>query len=85
MDQDKRQAQPAIRVEVVDWEYARILAQKTPSERLQAANDMHASAFATICRIVHRQHPEYADEKHLHEVLRRFIGEDAIRHFASCG
>jgi hypothetical protein len=51
------------RIEVIDREYAAILAAKNPAERLAIANEAHTTACVMIRSIVNQLHPNWTAEQ----------------------
>jgi Rv0078B-related antitoxin len=73
------------RIEVIDREYAAILAAKTPAERVAMANAAHRAACIMIRSRVLQLHPEWTDEQRHREFLRRLLGDGANEYLASRG
>ncbi len=74
-----------IRVEVIDWKTAEILAQKTPEQRIAIANSAHNAACTMIKSVVASLHPDWTEEQRHREFLRRLLGRGADQYLASCG
>ncbi len=58
-------------IEVVDWEMAAILRQKTEAERLQIAWGMWRSARSMLQSLLRADHPEWSQDAIDREVARR--------------
>ena len=71
------------RVEVIDREYAAILAAKTPAERVAMANAAHRAACSMIRNRVMQLHPEWTDSQRHREFLRRLLGDGASGYLAA--
>ena len=65
------QLEAIARIEVVDPEMARILAEKTPRERLEIAAGMWRSARDMIRNLLRAEHPDWPDEAVEREAARR--------------
>lgn len=65
------------RVEVIDREYAAILAAKTPAERFAMATAAHRAACSMIRNRVLQLHPEWTEAQRHREFLRRLLGDGA--------
>ena len=71
------------RIEVIDREYAAILAAKTPAERVAMAYAAHQAACSMIrCRVM-QLYPDWTDEQRHREFLRRLLGDAAKEYLAS--
>lgn len=73
------------RIEVIDREYAAILAAKTPADRVAMAAAAHRAARTMIQARVKQLHPDWTDEQRHHEFLRRLLGDGANDYLASRG
>ncbi len=58
-------------IEVIDDQMAEILRQKTGAERLAIASGMYASARRMLISHLRTTHPEWSEERVLHEAARR--------------
>ena len=74
-----------LRIEVVDGVYLRILAAKTPEERIAMADSAHRTARTMVQSRVLQLHPDWTDEQRHREYLRRLLGHGADRYLAACG
>ncbi|MBN1908189.1 MAG: hypothetical protein JW818_00485 [Pirellulales bacterium] len=63
--------QSRLPMEIVDRETARVLAAKTPTERLQIAWGMWRSAVRMMTRMLRAENPTWTDEQIQAEVARR--------------
>lgn len=64
-------ARATLRVEVVDDDMARVLATKTPAERLAIASGMFRSARRMLEASLRADHPGWDDDRLRTEVARR--------------
>ena len=72
-----------LRIEMIDWAQAAILAAKTPAERLALAESAHRAARMIIQSRVLQLHPEWTDEQRHREFLRRLLGHGADEYLAA--
>jgi hypothetical protein len=63
-----------LRIEVIDREYAAVLAAKTPAERVAIASAAHRSARIMIDARLRSLFPELSEEHRAREFLRRLLG-----------
>jgi hypothetical protein len=73
------------RIEVIDREYAAILAAKTPAERVAMASSAHRTARTILQALVLQLHPDWTEEQRHREFIRRLLGHGADRYLASRG
>jgi hypothetical protein len=73
------------RIEVIDRDYAAILAAKTPAERVALASAAHQAACSVVRARVLQLHPDWTDEQRHREFLRRVLGDGANEYLASRG
>jgi Rv0078B-related antitoxin len=73
------------RIEVIDRDYAAILAAKTPAERVALASSAHQAACNVVRARVLQLHPDWTDEQRHREFLRRVLGDGANEYLASRG
>ncbi|MGL6074235.1 MAG: hypothetical protein ACRC8S_08745 [Fimbriiglobus sp.] len=60
-------------VEVIDREYAAILATKTPAEKAAMINDCHRTARIFMAAGERMRHPEYTEEQIQAAVAKRLL------------
>lgn len=72
-----------LRIEVIDRDYAAVLAAKTPAERIAPASAAHRTARTIIQSRVLELHPDWSDERRRREFLRRLLGHGADRYLAA--
>ena len=66
-----------LRIEVIDRDYAAVLASKTPAERVAMADSAHRAARSMIRSGVAQLHPDWTDTQRHREFLRRLLGHGA--------
>lgn len=71
-----------LRIEVIDSDYAKILAGKTPAERIAMASAAHRTARTMIQSCLKQLYPQWTDEERHREFLRRMLGHGADRYLA---
>jgi hypothetical protein len=71
------------RIEVIDRDYAAILAAKTPAERIAMADAAHRTACTMIRSVVLQLHPDWTEEQRHCEFLRRLLGAGADEYLAA--
>lgn len=59
--------------DVLDDEFADILRQKTPSERIRMATEANDTARAISAAGIRFQHPDWSEVQVQHEVARRML------------
>jgi hypothetical protein len=72
-----------LRIEVINRDYAAILAAKAPAERIAMADAAHRTARTVVLSRVLQLHPDWTDEQRHREFLRRLLGNGADRYLAS--
>lgn len=65
------QTQRPFRMEIIDHDMARVLAEKTNAERLQIGWGMWRSARNMLTRLVAFEHPDWTELKVQREVAKR--------------
>ena len=73
------------RIEVIDREYAAILAAKSPVERAAMRDAAHRAARAMVRSRVLQLYADWTVEHRDDEYLRRMLGDGAIGYLASRG
>jgi len=63
------------RIEVVDDVIARILAAKTPAERVAMIGDAHDTARALVAAGTRLRHPSWTESEIAADVARRMLGD----------
>jgi hypothetical protein len=66
------------RVEVIDRTYARILAAKTPAERVAIMDSMHRAARLFVKSRVRELYPHASPAELEREYLRRLLGHGTV-------
>ena len=57
-----------LRIEVIDWDVAKILAAKSPAEKAAMVDSANRTARMLIAAGIRRRHPDWTEEKITQEV-----------------
>ncbi len=72
------------RIEVIDRDFAAVLAAKTPAERIAIADSAHRFARTMLRGRVLQLYPNWSEEERQLEYLRRLLGHGADGYLAAC-